>query len=48
VRAVGYASSFGEIIPAPENLVNRDFQAAVPNEKWLTDITKSQIPAGKG
>ena len=26
---------------------NRDFQAAVPNEKWLTDITEFQIPAGK-
>ncbi|MET3492932.1 transposase InsO family protein, partial [Variovorax sp. 1128] len=26
---------------------NRDFQAAVPNAKWLTDITEFQIPAGK-
>lgn len=26
---------------------NRDFQAAAPNEKWLTDITEFQIPAGK-
>jgi putative transposase len=42
-----YASYLGEIIPAPENLINRDFQAAVPNEKWLTDITEFQIPAGK-
>lgn len=25
----------------------RDFQAATPNEKWLTDITEFQIPAGK-
>lgn len=37
----------GEISPAPENLINRDFQAATPNEKWLTDITEFQIPAGK-
>lgn len=36
-----------EISPAPENLINRDFQAAMPNEKWLTDITEFQIPAGK-
>jgi transposase InsO family protein len=28
-----YASYLGEISPAPENLINRDFQAAVPNEK---------------
>jgi len=42
-----YASYLGEISPAPENIINRDFQAAVPNEKWLTDITEFQIPAGK-
>jgi transposase InsO family protein len=29
------------------NLINRDFRAAAPNEKWLTDITEFQIPAGK-
>ena len=32
---------------ATDNLINRDFQAATPNEKWLTDITEFQIPAGK-
>ncbi len=42
-----YGSYLGEISPAPENLINRDFHAAVPNEKWLTDITEFQIPAGK-
>jgi transposase InsO family protein/transposase-like protein len=42
-----YASYLGEISPAPENIINRDFQAAAPNEKWLTDITEFQIPAGK-
>ena len=42
-----YTSYLGEISPAPENLINRDFQAAAPNEKWLTDITEFQIPAGK-
>jgi hypothetical protein len=42
-----YASYLGEVSPAPANLINRDFQAAVPNEKWLTDITEFQIPAGK-
>lgn len=40
-------SYLGEISPAPENLINRDFQADSPNEKWLTDITEFQIPAGK-
>ena len=37
----------GEISPAPDNLLNRDFSASAPNEKWLTDITALQIPAGK-
>jgi putative transposase len=43
----GYRSYIGEITPAPENIVNRDFHAAAPNEKWLTDISEFQIPAGK-
>jgi len=42
-----YGSYSGEISPAPENLINRDFQASAPNEKWLTDITEFQLPAGK-
>ena len=42
-----YGSYLGEISPAPENLINRDFHADTPNEKWLTDITEFQIPAGK-
>ncbi|SDD55521.1 Transposase InsO and inactivated derivatives [Cupriavidus sp. YR651] len=42
-----YRSYRGEIGPAPENVVNRDFRAASPNEKWLTDITEFRIPAGK-
>lgn len=42
-----YRAYLGEIGPAPENLINRDFQATAPNEKWLTDISEFQIPAGK-
>ena len=42
-----YASYVGEVSPAPENLINRDFTATAPNEKWLTDISEFQIPAGK-
>ncbi len=42
-----YGSYLGEISPAPVNLLNRDFSATAPNEKWLTDITEFQIPAGK-
>jgi hypothetical protein len=27
--------------------MNRDFHADAPNEKWVTDISEFQIPAGK-
>ena len=37
----------GEIGKAPDNVVNRDFHALVPNEIWLTDISEFAIPAGK-
>ncbi len=47
VKRRRYGTYLGEISPAPENLINRDFHAAAPNEKWLTDITKFQIPADK-
>jgi putative transposase len=42
-----YGSYLGEISPAPENLLNRDFHSESPNEKWLTNITEFHIPAGK-
>ncbi|WP_420893101.1 IS3 family transposase, partial [Roseateles puraquae] len=42
-----YGSYMGEISPAPDNVLNRDFSADAPNEKWLTDISEFQIPAGK-
>ena len=42
-----FGSYMREIGPAPDNLLNRDFSASAPNEKWLTDITEFQIPAGK-
>jgi putative transposase len=37
----------GEVSPAPDNLIARNFHADQPNEKWLTDITEFSIPAGK-
>lgn len=42
-----YNSYQGEITPAVDNLLQRDFHADKPNEKWLTDITEFRIPAGK-
>ena len=42
-----YGSYMGEIGPAPENLLKRDFSATAPNQKWLTDISEFQLPEGK-
>ena len=42
-----YGAYLGEISPAPENLINRNFRSAAPNQKWLTDITEFHLPAGK-
>lgn len=47
VRKKKYSSYLGEITPAVDNIINRDFHADEPNEKWLTDITEFSIPAGK-
>ena len=38
-----YNSYLGEISPAVENIVDRDFSADKPNEKMLTDITEFNI-----
>ena len=46
-RTGKYNSYRGEISPEVENVINRDFSASRPNEKWLTDITEMPIPAGK-
>lgn len=42
-----YNSYRGEITPAVDNLLKRDFHAEKPNQKWLTDITEFSIKAGK-
>ena len=42
-----YSSYLGEISPAVDNLLERDFSAESPNEKWLTDLSEFAIPAGK-
>ena len=38
-----YSSYEGETTPAPANLVDRDFTAERPNEKWLTDISEIKV-----
>jgi transposase InsO family protein len=41
-----YSRSSPEI--TAENILNRDFDAHRPNEKWCTDITEIKIPATNG
>lgn len=42
-----YNSYQGKISSAVENIIDRNFSASKPNEKWLTDITEFALPAGK-
>lgn len=35
-----YTSYIGEVTPAPDDLVKRNFHADEPNQLWLTDITE--------
>ena len=42
-----YNTYKGEISPEVDNLINRNFHADKPKQKWLTDITEFSIEAGK-
>lgn len=46
-RCRGYNSYKGEISLEIENVINRNFHANKPNEKWPTNITEFKIPAEK-
>lgn len=43
VRMKKYISYKGEIGKVAPNLINRDFHAAAPNQKWTTDITEFSL-----
>ena len=42
-----YNSYKGEISPSVPNVLERNFHADRPNEKWLTDITEFAMSSGK-
>lgn len=46
-KKVKYSSYLGEISPEVKNVIDRNFHADYPNEKWLTDITEFALPEGK-
>jgi putative transposase len=43
VRIKKYRFYKGEIGKVAPNLINRNFYAAVPNQKWTTDITEFSL-----
>jgi transposase InsO family protein len=47
VRPKKYKSFKGEIGAAAPNILARDFNAAAPNKKWVTDVTEFKLPDGK-
>lgn len=47
VRAKKYRSYKGTIGKICKNLLNRDFKANKPNEKWVTDITEFKVDGRK-
>lgn len=46
VRPKRYRSYQGELAPSP-NLLDRQFSAARPNEKWVTDVTEFNVRGAK-
>ena len=46
-KAKKYCSYKGEISPEVPNVIQRNFKADKPNQKWLTDVTEFSIPAVK-
>ena len=43
VRMKKYRSYKGEVGKIAPNLLNRDFRAEKPNQKWVTDVTEFSL-----
>lgn len=44
---VKYHSYIGQVGVVADNIINRDFGATKPNEKWTTDVSQFNCPFGK-
>ena len=44
---VKYHSYMGQVGVVADNIINRDFEATKPNEKWTTDVSQFNCPFGK-
>lgn len=47
IRKRKYSSYQGEIGKVAKNIINRDFEATAPNQKWTTDVTEFAFNWGK-
>lgn len=47
IRHKKYNSFHGEMNKEAGNLIQRDFHAGKPNQKWTTDVTKFALPGRK-
>ena len=47
IRKVRYRSYKGEVGKIAHNILNRDFTATAPNQKWATDVTQINIGTTK-
>jgi len=48
VRQQKHKTYKGKVGKVAENVLNRDFKADKPNQKWATDITEFKLPDGRG
>ena len=44
---IKYHSYMGQVGVVADNIINRDFEATKPNEKWTTDVSQFNCPFGK-
>lgn len=47
IRKVSYRSYKGEVGKIAPNVLERDFEASLPNQKWATDVTQMNIKGEK-
>ena len=47
IRRSKYRSYKGEVGKVASNIIERNFQADKPNQKWTTDVTEFHFPWGK-
>jgi len=44
---IKYHSYMGQVGAVADNIINRNFEATKPNEKWTTDVSQFNCPFGK-